>query len=212
MSSVNNHINFGYIANSTNLQDGSNHTLNLSGNLTTSGGYNLTANLTGNTSVTFPTGGTLATLGANLGMFATTISNQLRLTVSDSVGTGYLVFNNAPSFAGLVSTSTFGAAFSDGIAVDYSTGQGRISVGTSDGIGFYNGGVASNPIGAVSSNGIWSLPTLALSTAPSVSAAGTNQATATSLASSVNVITTVASGTGVALPANVTGMVIKVRK
>ena len=53
---------------------------------------------------------------------------------------------------------TFQGTFTDGIVVDYATGNGRISVGSSDGITFYNGGVANTNIGSVSSGGAWTLP------------------------------------------------------
>ena len=78
------------------------------------------------------------------------------VTATGATGTGNLVFSNTPTFttpalgaatatsvvasAGLVSTSAFGGSFTDGIIVDYDTtgSLGRISVGASDGITFYN--------------------------------------------------------------------------
>jgi hypothetical protein len=77
-------------------------TITLGGNLATSGAFNLTASLTGNTSVTFPTTGTLATLAG-----AETLSNK-SLT-SPSV-TGVASFaagtNAAPSIAFTGNTNT----------------------------------------------------------------------------------------------------------
>jgi hypothetical protein len=55
----NNHINFGTIAGTTLIQDGQDHQVTLSGNLATSGGYNLNLNLIGNSSVTLPASGTI---------------------------------------------------------------------------------------------------------------------------------------------------------
>jgi hypothetical protein len=52
---------------------------------------------------------------------------------------------------------------------------------------------------------------VALSGAFTVSAAGTNQGTATALASQVNVVTTVGAGTGVSLPSSAANTLIWVR-
>jgi hypothetical protein len=54
-----NHVNFGTISATTLIQDGQDHQVTLSGNLATSGGYNLNLNLTGNSSVTLPASGTI---------------------------------------------------------------------------------------------------------------------------------------------------------
>ena len=59
---------------------------------------------------------------------------------------------------GLYSTSTYGGSYTDGIVVDYTTGMGRISVGTSDGITLYRGGVANTAILSVAATGITSIP------------------------------------------------------
>jgi hypothetical protein len=56
---TNNHINFGTITGTTLIQDGQDHQVTLSGNLATSGGYNLNLNLIGNSSVTLPASGTI---------------------------------------------------------------------------------------------------------------------------------------------------------
>ena len=47
---------------------------------------------------------------------------------------------------GFYSTSSSSFSYSDGIVVDYLTGNGRISVGTSDGLKVYNGGVANTQL------------------------------------------------------------------
>jgi hypothetical protein len=60
---------------------------------------------------------------------------------------------NSVTTGGHYSKSTFGGTYTDGIVLDYSTGNGRISVGTADGITFYNGGVASTSLAAISSAG-----------------------------------------------------------
>ena len=53
--------------------------------------------------------------------------------------------------------SNFQGTFVDGIVVDYDSASslGRISVGTSDGIAFYNGGVAGSLLGKAYSTGDW---------------------------------------------------------
>ena len=55
---------------------------------------------------------------------------------------------------GLYAANTFTGTYTDGIVVDYSSGQGRISVGPSDGIGFYNSGVANVSLMNISSSGV----------------------------------------------------------
>lgn len=53
----------------------------------------------------------------------------------------------------LYAPSTFQGSYSAGIVVDYSTGNGRISVGSADGITFYKGGVATTALGGFNSSG-----------------------------------------------------------
>ena len=53
--------------------------------------------------------------------------------------------------------SVFSGAYSDGVVIDYSSTNGRISVGASDGLAFYNGGVAGSLLGSVNNNGDWSI-------------------------------------------------------
>jgi hypothetical protein len=45
-----------------------------------------------------------------------------------------------------VSTSNYTGSYTDGIVVDYLTGNGRISVGGSDNLTLYTGGVAANAV------------------------------------------------------------------
>lgn len=72
-------------------------TVSFGGNFTTSGAFAVTQTYTGTTTVTFPTTGTLATLQANLGAFASTTSAQLASVISDETGTGALVFATSPT-------------------------------------------------------------------------------------------------------------------
>ena len=74
---------------------------------------------------------------------------------------------------GFYSTSSSGFTYTGGIVVDYVTNNGRISVGSGDGITFYNGGVGNTSLGSVSSSGTWTLPTLHLTNALGVTYGGT---------------------------------------
>jgi len=78
---------------------------------------------------------------------------------------------------GFYSTSSSGFTYTDGIVVDYVTNNGRISVGSGDGITFYNGGVGNTSLGSVSSSGTWTLPTLNLTNALGVGYGGTGVTT-----------------------------------
>ena len=59
---------------------------------------------------------------------------------------------------GLYSNSTFTGTYTDGVVVDYTTGQGRISVGPADGLGIYNGGVAGTQIASFGTDGSINVP------------------------------------------------------
>ena len=58
--------------------------------------------------------------------------------------------------SGFYSTGSYSGSYTDGIVTDYTTGTGRFSVGTSDGFAWYNGGVASSSLMALSSAGLLS--------------------------------------------------------
>lgn len=81
----------------TGVNNGS-HLLTLGGNLTTSGAYNSTFTMTGNTNVTFPVSGTLATVGGTIASVTGT-ANQI-----DSTGgsTPILSLSNTVVFPGTV--------------------------------------------------------------------------------------------------------------
>jgi hypothetical protein len=89
----------------TGVNNGS-RTLTLGGNLQFSGAFNTTVTVTGATSVTLPTSGTLARTQSGLNQFASTTSAQLAGVISDETGTGVLVFNASPSFTTAVNTGS----------------------------------------------------------------------------------------------------------
>lgn len=56
---------------------------------------------------------------------------------------------------GMLATGQFAAPYTDGLVLDYVHPNGRISVGSSDGIQFYNNGAGGTLLGSVSSGGNW---------------------------------------------------------
>ena len=54
---------------------------------------------------------------------------------------------------GLYAANTFTGTYTDGIVVDYTTGNGRISVGAGDGLTFYNGGIAGSALAQIDTSG-----------------------------------------------------------
>ena len=105
--------------------------VNVFGNLII-GNISITGNtITGNSGVTF---------GGNI-------------TANNITANGYVSSGN-----GVISTSTYSGPYSNGIVVDYVTGNGRISVGPDSGINFYNGGVANILLGSFSSTGNLTVP------------------------------------------------------
>ena len=106
-----------------------------------------------NTSVTI--GNTAVALGS-------TLTNLSGITGINNLG-------STITANGLYSTNIFNGSFSDGIVVDYITGTGRISVGPSDGLKIYNGGVAANTLFAIDANGNTSIGLPATNTKLAVS-------------------------------------------
>ena len=66
---------------------------------------------------------------------------------------------NVETTGGILADGNFSGTYVDGIVVDYDSGSslGRISVGGSDGLAFYNGGVAGSTLGSINNNGDWSI-------------------------------------------------------
>jgi hypothetical protein len=87
----------------TGVSNAASSTITLGGALEFSGAYTATFTLTDDTTVTFPTTGTLATTSNKLSDFASTTSAELAGTISDETGfsgpsDGVLVFNYEPTF------------------------------------------------------------------------------------------------------------------
>ena len=90
------------------------------------------------------------TINGNLTVNGTTTA------VNNETGTSFLASN------GLVSAGSYAGTYTDGIVVDYITGNGRISVGTNDGFTFYNNtDSARAQLLAISSTGIVTVGTAA---------------------------------------------------
>lgn len=124
----------------------------------------------GNTNTTYygATDGTNWETG--IGTYSTTGPTLTRTTILASSNAGaavtfsgaVTVFVDYPASKSVGSQTgyfddTYKGTFVDGIVVDYDSGSsaGRISVGASDGIKFYNGGVGSTLLGEALNNGNW---------------------------------------------------------
>lgn len=128
--------------NGSMVSGNSNVIVNANGNITLSASgttnvvvvSNTATSVLGNVSVT----GNLSVSG--------NISGNVSLSNVNVVG--YTTTSN-----GFYSVNTYNGSFTDGVVVDYLTGNGRISVGTADGLQVYNGGVASNLIFSITPTG-----------------------------------------------------------
>jgi hypothetical protein len=183
-NSVASTINFGNAATSMNF-GASNSLLNLNGsniylpNATTIFSGQTTLSFANTVSTTVNAFGSATTLNLSSGTGSTTIRNSTSslgilyansATTSTTTGTGGLVVAGGAGIAGnayvgaamiatggAVSTGIFAGTYSDGIILDYVHPMGRISVGASDGLTIYNGGLANTALLAIQANGSASL-------------------------------------------------------
>jgi hypothetical protein len=81
-------------------------TLTIASSKTLTASNTVTFSGTDGSTVAFRTGGSVAYTADTLSVFATTTSTQLRGIISDSTGTGVLVFNQNPSFTDSILTSS----------------------------------------------------------------------------------------------------------
>ena len=96
----------------------------------------------------------------NLSVYNLSYVNQETIATTEVVGASLsvttVVGNTATFSNGTLSTGSFTSSYTDGIVMDYRTGQGRVVVGSGDAVGFYNGGPSSSTLLAnVSSVGMW---------------------------------------------------------
>ena len=123
--------------------------------LALSGAFSTTLTVTGTTTLTLPTSGTVTALGNSVtGSGAIVLASSPTMTtpsIGAATGTSIVVS------AGAVSTGAYAGSFTNGIVADYSSGFGRISVGATTGINFYNGGVANTLLASFSSAGALTL-------------------------------------------------------
>lgn len=82
---------------------------------------------------------TIGSTSVSLGSTAATIAGLTLTTPNIGAATG----TSLAATAGLYSSGTYAGSYTDGIVVDYTTGTGRITVGTSDGLKIRNGGTSS---------------------------------------------------------------------
>ena len=134
----------------------------LAGGLLSGGGA-----LTGNVTISLanvPSGnvtglGTMATQNANNVSITGGTENAVTYT-NVTISSGTFVGSNVKVSNGVWSSNTFNSTYTDGIVMDYSNGNGRISVGAADGLTFYNGGVGNVALGNVTPSGVWNLNNL----------------------------------------------------
>jgi hypothetical protein len=106
---------------------------------------------TSGTAMVYPGAGIPNSTGSAWGTSYSTSGSGtvVALTTSPSFTTpslGVATGTSVQVTGGFYSTSSSSFSYSDGIVVDYTTGTGRISVGTSDGLKIYNGGVANTQL------------------------------------------------------------------
>jgi hypothetical protein len=87
-------------------------------------------------------------LGSNLS------AASANYTYVNNISSQGAIYGNAVNVTnGFYSTSSFNGSYTDGVVVDYVTGQGRISVGPLDSLTFFNGGPATTATMTISTNG-----------------------------------------------------------
>jgi hypothetical protein len=86
----------------------------------------------------------------NVNSASYTVGSSFVANSSAITGSGYAKVAN-----GLYSIGAFNGTFTDGIVMDYVTGNGRISVGTANQITFYTGNVAVSSMAVVNTTGLY---------------------------------------------------------
>lgn len=112
--------------------------INAGGNVSATGYTGTTVSVTGNV-----TGGNITTAGT---FSAGNLSASGNITSAGGVQSG----------TGFLAQTAYTGPYSDGIILDYVTGNGRISSGSNDGLQFYNQGLATTWLGGFSAGGTFS--------------------------------------------------------
>ena len=130
---------------------------NSSGNVD---GIQITNSAINSTSIggTTPADGAFDVLSSNAGNINATLgaTTPNAVTGTDITATG-----------GVYAKTALSASYTDGVVLDYVSGQGRISVGTGDSVVIYNGGVATTKLLSLNSTGA-----LGVGTSPSYGTSG----------------------------------------
>lgn len=115
-------------------------------------------------------GGTAITLAGTSNIFCD-FPAALATILTNTTGSGNVVLSTgatlvtpnigAATSTGIVATAAFAPAFTDGTVVDYTTGVGRVSVGTADVINLYTGGIGSTLMVSAASTGLAVTPGIA---------------------------------------------------
>jgi hypothetical protein len=130
---------------------------------------------------------------------STSLTGQANVTHDIGISGNLYTYTTIVANRGLYSTNNFtGSYYNDGIVVDYVDGNGRISVGTGDGLTVYTGGPGVTPIFNVSSSGIIKTGTWQASTV-GIQYGGTNSTSS----NFTNNTLTYFNGTGIVSLANV---------
>ena len=152
-------VDSSYILNANTIANNvftTSNTATLYTNLTAPTANVTTLNVTGqaNTTNDLGVGGNLYVTGNATHTGRTTMTGQANTTNDIGIGGNLYASNNVTVTSGVYAKGVFNNAYTDGIVLDYITNQGRISVGSGDGIGFYTGGPATTALMNISSSGI----------------------------------------------------------
>jgi filamentous hemagglutinin len=160
-----------------------------SGNVLTGGLISATGNITGGNLLTTGSGGAISGTGNITGGNILTgglISATGTLAAGNTTITGFANVSN-----GVISVGSYvGANITDGIIVDYVTGNGRISVGSADGLNIYNGPQAGNTlIASFNTTGALTLGTTGTANLTAGNALISGQVSATANVTGGNILT-----------------------
>ena len=84
-----------------------------------------------------------STVNAAVTSTSLNVGNSTVYAVANSLGV-FAVNSSIQATNGMYSTGVFGGTYTDGIIFDYVTGNGRIAVGSADGLSFYTNAVTGN--------------------------------------------------------------------